>query len=478
MNRDIRFFSLIVFFAGMFFMGMFVVNAGDDFFYASFTQSGLIHFFKSHIDHYIHTNGRCIVHFLDSIFLWMPHIIWKIVNPIMWTAIIINIYKIINLYIKNISKLRFIVFMLCGAFLMVHIELAKESLLWMTGSFNYTYPLMMFTWYWYLLFTREQHSLLKLCAVGFLAAASMEQESALTFILTAGVLIYDVKIRHKPADAKLKKAVIVTAIGAASLFLAPGNILRMDDEIGRSAGTAENILNGIDFMLDYCISSNYMIVVNIALMTCCALYLNKNSNRLFLRLLIPQIAALLITNHSGEFEWMGTVGYGIVFYFSRIYYFMAVFMAVFMYMQKEKCAIPMLCAVFAVFSCGFIVFSPTLGPRVLLFAEVMIIMITVMIMVRLVKKQTMLYAVLHLVVFVAAISNVVYITHGFYVNSKVYKENEVLIEEWKKTASGELHQKQYRNDAFEHSMPYNSEYHDMRYKQYYDIPTRINIIWD
>ena len=145
-------------------------------------------------------------------------------------------------------------FMLCGGFLTIHIEMAKESSLWLTGSFNYTYPIMMFTWYWYLLLTYKVQSTRKLCIVGFLSAASMEQESALTVMLTIGLAAYIFFINGQKPDKKLKKILIVTVIGAISLFLAPGNIRRMGDEIGGSAGTFENILGGIDFMLTYCIS--------------------------------------------------------------------------------------------------------------------------------------------------------------------------------------------------------------------------------
>lgn len=475
--KDIRYISLLGLFLGVFLMNLFVVNSGDDFFYAAFSNSGVGRFISAHIDHYVNINGRSIVHILDSIFLWLPHIIWKIVNPLMWVAIVMNIYRLINIYVKDRAKLRLVMFMLCGAFLTIHIEMAKESTLWMTGSFNYTYPLMMFTWYWYLLFTNEKQSLRKLCVVGFFAAASMEQESALALMLAAGVAAYSVLIRKQELSQKLKRALVFTAIGTVSLFLAPGNLSRMGDEISRSGGTVDNIFSGIDFMLNYCISSNYMLWITIVLMVCCAAYLFRHGIRWFAYILPAQIAVLFITNHSGNFEWMGIV-YGIIFHASRVYYFAALAISVYVYYIKEKCILPALCAGFGIFSCAFIVFSPTLGARVILFAEVMAIMITVMLMLKLLKKRTMLYAGVHLIVLALSTWNVAYITHGFYKNSVVYKENVQLIEEWHKTNRGDLIQKQYRNDKFEHSMPYNSEYHDKRYKEFFDIPTRINIIWE
>lgn len=475
-KRDIRLISLAFLFIGMLVMSMFVTNAGDDFFYASFSNGSFSDFLAAHADHYIHTNGRCIVHVLASVFLWLPHIIWKIVNALMWTATALNIYKLVNLYVKDTSKLRFFMFMLCGGILTIHIEMAKESTLWLTGSFNYTYPLMMFTWYWYLLFTNEKHSTKKLCIIGFLAAASMEQESVLAVLLTLGFVYVCFKSRGRLSD-KLKKTMIITAVGAATLLLAPGNLTRMGDEIGSSAGTLSNIFGGIDFMLNYCISSDYMIWLNIVFMTCCALYLYKSGVKTAAYLLPLEIAALLITNHSGEFEWLG-FGYSIIFALSRIYYFAAAGVMSYAYLVRAKNPLIMMGLGFGFVSCAFVVFSPTLGARVVLFAEVMTIMSAAMILAELLKKNTWTCAAVHLLVLALSVWNISYITHGFYKNSVMYDENVRLIEEWCKTQHGELVQKQYRNDAFEHSMPYNSSYHEGRYKEFFGIPSEIRILWE
>lgn len=472
--KDIRGISIVGLFAGILIMGLFITNAGDDFFYGAFVGHG--HFMKSHIDHYLYSNGRCIVHILASVFLGMPHIIWKIVNAGMWAAIAINIYKLVNIYITDTSKLKFIMFMLCGGFLTIHIEMAKESSLWLTGSFNYTYPIMMFTWYWYLLLTYQVQSIRKLCIVGFLSAASMEQESALTVMLTVGLMAYMILIAGEKPDKKLRTIFIVTVIGAVSLFLAPGNIRRMGDEIGASSGTFENILSGIDFMLTYCISSDYMVWLNAVFMTCCAWYVYRNDTHILLYLLVPEMIFLYMTNHSGDFEQLGAF-YSIIFAVSRIYYFFALFAAAYVYFRKNKIPIILILLGFGIFSCAFIVFSPTLGPRVILLFEVTVIISTVLLMAELLKKQTKLYALVHLTVLVLSVCNVVYISQGFYKNHVVYKENEKLIEQWKVLGGNEVNQKQYRNDAFEHSMPYNSEYHEGRYKEFFGIPLDTSISW-
>lgn len=71
----------------IFFILTFIVNAqiglfGDDYYYATFTKNN---FLEHHINHYLKDNGRAIVHFLDSIFLFLPHIFWQILNSIMLT---------------------------------------------------------------------------------------------------------------------------------------------------------------------------------------------------------------------------------------------------------------------------------------------------------------------------------------------------------------------------------------------------------
>ena len=473
--KDIRWVSLIFLFVGMFIMSLFVTKTGDDFFYATFTNRGAAHFFEATADHYIHSNGRCIVHIFAALFLKLPHIFWVIINSAMWIAIVMNIYKIVNIYIKRTSKLKFAMFMLCGAFLSIHIEMAKESTLWVTGSFNYTYPLMMFTWYWYLLFTHEKQSLVKLCIVGFLAAASMEQESALAVMLTVGYIGYYRFVKKENVKGELYRVLIVTVIGAVSLYLAPGNLNRMNDEFGDSNGLGNNILSGFDFMLNYCISSNYMVLLNAVFVTACALYTYKKDTHILLYLLPVELFLLFATNHSGDFESTGGL-YTVMFVISRLYYFTAMFSGAYIYFWKKKNPTLLIWLAFGVFSCTFIVFSPTLGPRVILFYEVSIIVSTVLLLAELVKKQTLPYAIIHLVVFAFSVWNVVYVTGGFVRNREMYRENEILIEKWKRDG-GELIQKQYRNDAFEHSMPYNSEYHEGRYKEFFEIPLDTNIIW-
>ena len=121
--------------------------------------------------------------------------------------------------------------------------------------------------------------------------------------------------------------------------------------------------------------------------------------------------------------------------------------------------------------------SPTLGARVVLFAEIMIIICIVLFMSALLKPNTRFYGMVHIIVIVLSLTNIVYITHGFYKNSLVYRENEKLVEQWLKNG-GEHVQKQYRNYEFEHSMPYNSEYHDGRYREYYGIPLDEKIKWE
>ena len=110
--RDKRYISLGFLFIGVFVMSLFVVNAGDDFFYASFSRNGIWRYIGANIHHYTDINGRCIVHLLASLFLWLPHIVWKILNAGMWVAIAMNFYRLINLYVKDIRKLKFIMFML------------------------------------------------------------------------------------------------------------------------------------------------------------------------------------------------------------------------------------------------------------------------------------------------------------------------------------------------------------------------------
>jgi len=67
-------------FAATFLINQNVAAYGDDYGYYTFTANGLDNFVAKHINHYMHDNGRFIVHVLVTIFLALPKAMRRIFN--------------------------------------------------------------------------------------------------------------------------------------------------------------------------------------------------------------------------------------------------------------------------------------------------------------------------------------------------------------------------------------------------------------
>ena len=171
-----------------FFILVFLINSqiglfGDDYYYVSFVKNN---FFELHKNHYIEVNGRAIVHLLDSIFLALPKIFWSILNSLMITSIAYFASKIIALFSskKNIFEKSIIIFLF--SILTIDILVTRQSVYWITGSFNYIYPTFMFFGYWYTLLKYslnnfQNKKVLPLVILAFLASATVEQAGMMSF---------------------------------------------------------------------------------------------------------------------------------------------------------------------------------------------------------------------------------------------------------------------------------------------------------
>ena len=118
---------------------------------------------------------------------------------------------------------------------MLHIDVVRQSVYWVTGSFNYVYPTFMLFWYMYELFKNFKSdfnkNLFSLVILAFFATATVEQAGMMSFGTTVLLLIYSF-IKNKKSDIKgcYKKIIIVllaSALGLASVILAPSQFIRI-----------------------------------------------------------------------------------------------------------------------------------------------------------------------------------------------------------------------------------------------------------
>lgn len=211
---------------------------GDDFFYAQFPPHGLRYFISKHIEHYFRANGRVIVHLLATIFLGLPLPLWQIINPLMLVGIAYYGSKtaFCSKAEQSFTVYASIIFGLGIGFL--HPNMTRESVYWLTGSFNYVYPLLMLLIYWYQLsisIDKNQTSWF-LPLLGFLSAATVEQVSLMTFGLTLCVLFEKAFIQKKKLTKMHIITLVTTTIGMLTVIAAPGIFLRVSIEDAPTTG--------------------------------------------------------------------------------------------------------------------------------------------------------------------------------------------------------------------------------------------------
>ena len=115
----------------------------------------------------------------------------------------------------------------------IEINMSRQSIYWLTGSFNYIYPLFLFFAYFYCITKIENKNYyIASIIVGLLSAATMEQSSMMTFGLTLLVLLSKFKefknIKNTlHENKKLLLLLAVTLIGTCSVLLSPSQFIRI-----------------------------------------------------------------------------------------------------------------------------------------------------------------------------------------------------------------------------------------------------------
>ena len=109
----------------------------DDLVYSTAAQASFSDFLHFMRYHYNYANGRTWVHVLLIAFLRFGVYPWRVFMPVCFAA---SVYLIARLVSPSAQSLQKTLVWTCAAFLCVNIGLYKDTLFWMTGSFNYILP--------------------------------------------------------------------------------------------------------------------------------------------------------------------------------------------------------------------------------------------------------------------------------------------------------------------------------------------------
>lgn len=228
MKKKKMLITLAIIFISFLSISLSIVYFGDDYYFLQFKDYNFTTYFEKLFYFYQHANGRLIVHLLDTLILRLPTYFWSILNAIMLLGICYFNGKIIS--DKNSYFYTIIMFFFLSA---LDIDITRQSVWWITGSFNYTYPLFMLSLYCFCLFklnkTGKIFPITCLCA--FLAAASVEQVGMMTFGLTVLIILSKIQKEFKlktfiMQNKKLILLFFITLVGLLTVIAAPSQFSR------------------------------------------------------------------------------------------------------------------------------------------------------------------------------------------------------------------------------------------------------------
>lgn len=219
---------MIIFYILLVMLHHYTLIYGDDYLYSTAAKHGPKGFFEFHVQHYLKSNGRALIHIFVTLALTKPGmVIWKILNPLIFLIIFYNIAKT---FTDRKEDFQLVILVLCTIWLSFGSKYTSNSIFTITPVFNYIYPfLIMFPLLKNLIKTYSGKMMYSLPVMGFISGATMEQTGIMiigyTILLSILMWIEQKKLPTKMAVITL----IMELIGYATVMFAPGNILRMGE---------------------------------------------------------------------------------------------------------------------------------------------------------------------------------------------------------------------------------------------------------
>lgn len=233
----------------------------DDFLYYSFTKHGFWGFVIRILGHYFLINGRLLVHFFDSLFVGSDGILFTIFNNIL---IIASVWLLIQITVENKER-RFAAFCISyPVFFLIGNYVLSESVLWISGSFNYVFSLaLLLAYIFFLLKVRNGvwHTVIYVFA--FLSSITTEMIGVLGIIFTFIFLFNGFKNNSDNKKIYLRCG-IIQICGVLFLILSPGMHSRMVEDNSITQFVMRTLINfntfiqmtwekgGIGYVISFC----------------------------------------------------------------------------------------------------------------------------------------------------------------------------------------------------------------------------------
>lgn len=515
-----------------------VVMTGDDFYYASFLKNGSAYFFSENILHYMETNGRALVHVLDEIFLAMPLMVWKFVELFAVSAIVLISAIVASGGVKNQKKFKISLVMSCALFSMIDLFILRETVLWVTGSFNYVLPVLLVLVF-YRVFTglaEKEKGAWYLPIIALLAACTTEQSSCAAVLVCMFVVVKTALVEKRKIKLTHILAIPASLVGFALLFLAPGNSARKalypefyaqslaDRLVNNTRGYFANAFDTPGMLFFFVLLSALSAFDALAVIT----KMTKEEIRakggtakmlfhvlLFVCSFITVIALVLQSPiFPGTYIRLGTVAFLVIFTS-----LLQLVLLCARFLRREDDGSALIFALCSVVTFGAIVFGPIYGSRVF-FAPIVFMFVPIIYMAHrafevkfactfipfcvtcyasyIFTLRYHAFVVLAYTVFLIEVISklkkyrpsaviavgasfvvLLSIGRGYANNAQVHRYNDAVTAQYvEKGETDEPLTLLYPLQAnYTYSLPYSNPYHLMRYKQYHGIPENAEIVY-
>lgn len=539
----------------------------DDFNYVPFqlAKGDFNSYINRHIHHYTQINGRAIVYFLTTSFLDMDIRIWQIVNSLMLsgialfgTLIIVNTnnsdnknnkkatlsyLEILGNYMPSQPKrtsliykklVTSLIFFTSIAFM--NIDMTRQSVYWLTGSFNYVYPIFMLLLYWYMLSKMNTHKKLHWITpiFAFLSASTVEQVCLMSFGLTILTIFEQKYIRNNKINKMLIYSLIASTIGMLTVLMAPATSVRRSLEHPPVDGFIEllkfNINHQGQTFLFSKIMMPYLLMAILSSLGILFYYRNKDFNKykkLHFAISLLGLSSSLcwlwkITNTYSiknlnlfDLLFVGFIGVGILT--------LLIYTAILVCINKTtfNYFLPLIAIILCIGSQAMLVISPVYGPRNLITAVFMLTLYSASIIPNLYKINISIFlsillcylyniplllpinAISILIVYyykqinlnknniyksaiIISYLSIAFVScsvmkesiDGYYKNAQVYETNLNLAREYiRNNCEGQLEQYKFPDNRYAWAMPYINPFYKRTYNMYLGIAEDSEIIW-
>lgn len=469
----------------------YVFAYGDDFFYKAFSSRDIKYYIDRNAEHYFLANGRVIVHLLVSFFLWLGLDVWRIVSSLMLSGIVFfgsNVAAGKDAASKN-SYLFASVIMACFIG-MSGITLTRQGIYWLTGSFNYVFPVLILFIYWHILSNEKKvgsKAKIALLFFSFIAGASTEQTGLMAFGITL-MIFGDRLLKSKRFDKTSFYCLFTSAAGYLTVLLAPANSYRASLEKTNTLATIElMVFNARKIIASMFFSDFMMILSSVALL--CAIFsiliLRKYSKNRGLSLVIACFGFAVFIYYI-FIDYSGFTRLSYLIPFVLVYAFILLYPSVLIYRSSKFSNSKVPAMSFILYSGAqlMMLVSPVYGLRCLLCSIFMLSVFTSSLFIIIISesfakdKLFKNFLMILLLIFIIFSLKGFYSTYmGYKKNSAVYMDNIAKIELYKEIGTNSLELNNFPDDVFGWVMPYHNNYYDPYFRRYFGLEEKTEIVW-